>query len=112
MKEYAPDGIYPEGPTYWGYGTGYSVIAANSLTTAFGSDFGISQSPGFMESGIFNLHVTAPSGYFFNFADSGDKKDGDDSVLRTWFAAKSGDGLYFDKPFFENPKEAGRFAGL
>lgn len=112
LKEYAPDGIYPEGPTYWGYGTGYSVIAANTLTTAFGTDFGISQSPGFMESAVFNLHVTAPSGYFFNFADSGDKKDGDDSVLRTWFAAKSGDGIYFDKSFYENPKDAGRFAGL
>ncbi len=111
LKEYAPDGIYPEGPTYWGYGTSYAVVAANTLTTALGSDFGISQSPGFMKSADFNLYVTAPSGYFFNFADSGDKKDGDDSVLRAWFAAKTGDGLYFDKDFFEKPVEAGRFAG-
>lgn len=111
LKEYAPDGIYPEGPTYWGYGTSYAVVASNTLATALGSDFGISQSPGFMESADFNLYVTAPSGYFFNFADSGDKKDGDDSVLRAWFAAKTGDGLYFDKEFFEKPEEAGRFAG-
>jgi hypothetical protein len=111
LKEYAPDGIYPEGPTYWGYGTSYAVVASNTLTTALGSDFGISKSPGFMESADFNLYVTAPSGYFFNFADSGDKKDGDDSVLRAWFAAKTGDGLYFDKDFFEKPEEAGRFAG-
>lgn len=111
LKEYAPDGIYPEGPTYWGYGTSYAVIASNTLATALGSDFGISKSPGFMESADFNLYVTAPSGYFFNFADSGDKKDGDDSVLRAWFAAKTGDGLYFDKEFFEKPEEAGRFAG-
>ncbi|MBK5278639.1 MAG: heparinase II/III family protein [Bacteroidia bacterium] len=112
LKEYAPDGVYPEGPTYWSYGTGYSVVAANTLTTALGSDFGISQSPGFMESGIFNLHVTAPSGYFFNFADSGDKKDGDDSVLRTWFASQTGDELYFDRAFYESPEGAGRFAGV
>ncbi len=112
LKEYGPDGIYPEGPTYWGYGTGYSVIAANTLTTALGSDFGISSSPGFIESALFNLHVTAPSGNFFNFADSGDKKDGDDSVLRTWFAAKTGDKVYFDQEFYENPQDAGRFAGL
>jgi hypothetical protein len=110
LKEYAPDGIYPEGPTYWGYGTSYAVLAANTLTTALGSDFGISKSPGFMESANFNLFVTAPSGFFFNFADSGDKKGGDDSVLRAWFAAKTGDGLYFDKDFFENPEKAGRFA--
>lgn len=111
LNEYGPDGIYPEGPTYWGYGTSYAVVAANTLTTAFGSDFGISAIPGFMESANFNLYVTAPSGYFFNFADSGDKKDGDDSVLRAWFAAKTGDGLYFDKEFFANPEKAGRFAG-
>lgn len=111
LKEYAPDGIYPEGPTYWGFGTSYAVVGANTLTTALGSDFGISKSPGFMESADFFMHVFAPSGYFFNFADSWDKKDGDDSVLRAWFAAKTGDGLYFDKDFFENPEEAGRFAG-
>jgi hypothetical protein len=111
LNDYAPDGIYPEGPTYWGYGTSYAVVAANTLTTALGSDFGISKSPGFMESADFFLHVTAPSGYFFNFADSWDKKDGEDSVLRAWFAAKTGDGLYFDKNFFEIPEEAGRFAG-
>jgi len=64
-----------------------------------------------MESADFFMHVSAPSGYFFNFADSWDKKDGEDSVLRAWFAAKTGDGLYFDKDFFEKPVEAGRFAG-
>jgi hypothetical protein len=111
LKEYAPDGVYPEGPTYWGFGTSYAVVAANTLTTALGSDFGISKCPGFMESADFFMHVSGPSGYFFDFADSWDKKDGDDSVLRAWFAAKTSDGLYFDKDFFENPVEAGRFAG-
>ncbi|MDX1285152.1 MAG: cellulase family glycosylhydrolase, partial [Draconibacterium sp.] len=50
LAEYGPDGIYPEGPTYWSYGTSYSVVAANTLETALGSDFGISESPGFLES--------------------------------------------------------------
>lgn len=112
LQEYAPDGIYPEGPTYWGYGTSYAVIASNVLSTALGSDFGISISPGFMESVNFLLHATAPSGYFFNFADSGDKKGGKQSVTMAWFAAKTGDRLYLDQAFFNNPKKAGRFAGL
>jgi hypothetical protein len=112
LEEYMPDGVYPEGPTYWSYGTTYAVVAANTLTTALGSDYGISKSPGLMESANFNLNVTAPSGYFFNFADSGDKKDGDDSILRAWFAMKTGDGIYLDQSFFENPVDAGRFAGL
>lgn len=111
LKEYAPDGIYPEGPTYWGYGTSYSVIASNTLNTALGSDFGISKSPGFMESANFLLHATSPSGDYFNFADSGDRKGGSQSVLLSWFAAKTGDGLYFDKQFFDNPESAGRLSG-
>jgi hypothetical protein len=111
LKEYAPDGIYPEGPTYWGYGTGYSVIASSVLTSALGTDFGISKSPGFMESAAFRLHATAPSGQFFNFADSGDKNNGGGSVLMSWFAAKSGDALFLDDEYFKNPTDAGRFAG-
>lgn len=111
LKEYAPDGVYPEGPTYWEYGTSYSVIASNVLTSALGSDFGISASPGFMESANFRLQVTAPSGDFFNFADSGNRYSGSGSVLLAWFAAKTGDGLYFDTSFFEKPENAGRYAG-
>jgi len=111
LKEYAPDGVYPEGPTYWGYGTSYTIIASSTLRTALGSDFGISKSPGFIESANFRLYVTNSSGDFFNFADSGDKNDGNGSVIMLWFAAKTGDELYFDKSFFENPMDAGRLAG-
>lgn len=111
LKEYAPDGVYPEGPTYWGYGTSYTVLASNVLTTALGTDFGIAQSPGFLESADFLLQAVAPSGELFNFADSGDRLNGSLRVLLTWFAAKTGDGLYFDRSFFENPEDAGRFAG-
>jgi len=111
LKEYGPDGIYPEGPSYWGYGTSYSVLASEMLSTAFGSDFGISKSPGFMESANFRLLATAPSGEYFNFADSDGKKGGSGSVLLTWFAAQTGDEIYLDKPFLEDPVNAGRLAG-
>ena len=112
FKEYGPDGVYPEGPMYWAYGTYYSVIASSVLTSALGQDFGLSESPGFMESANFRLLATAPSGEFFNFADSDGKRDGQGAVLLSWFAAKTGDASYFDKAFFENPADAGRFAGL
>ncbi len=111
LQEYGPDGVYPEGPSYWGYGTSYTIVASDVLTTALGSDFGISASPGFMESAKFRLLATAPSGDYFNFADSGDKNSGDGAVLLAWFAAKTGDRLFFDQPFFENPENAGRLAG-
>ncbi|NND07609.1 MAG: hypothetical protein HKN87_14625 [Saprospiraceae bacterium] len=112
LKEYAPDGVYPEGPSYWGYGTSYVVVASNALTTALGHDFGMAEHPGFMESVNFRLLATSPSGDLFNFADSGDKNTGSGSLLMSWFAAKTGDGLYFDKSFFEKPEDGGRFAGF
>lgn len=111
LKEYAPDGAYPEGPTYWGYGTSYTVLASEMLTTALGTDFGISECPGFMESANFRLLATAPSGEFFNFADSDGRRGGHGSVLLTWFAAKTGDEIYLDKQFLANPVGAGRLAG-
>lgn len=111
LKEYAPDGIYPEGPSYWGYGTSYSVLASEMLCTALGSDFGIAKSPGFLESANFRLLATAPSGEYFNFADSDGRKGGSGSVLLTWFAAQTGDEVYLDKPFLEDPINAGRLAG-
>ena len=112
FKEYGPDGVYPEGPMYWAYGTYYSVIASSVFTTALGQDFGLSGHPGFMESAHFRVLATAPSGEFFNFADSDGKRDGQGAVLLSWFAAQTGDALYFDQEFFENPTDAGRFAGL
>jgi len=111
LAEYAPDGIYPEGPTYWGYGTSYSVIAADALTTALGSDFGISQSPGFMESPTFVLQSIAPSGQFFNFADCGDGDRSRFAVLLSWFASKTSDELFLDKRTLSSPNNLGRLVG-
>jgi hypothetical protein len=112
LHEYAPDGVYPEGPYYWEYGTTYTVIAADLLSSALGGDFGISASPGFMEGANFRLQVTSPTGDFFNFADSSDRPTGSGSLLLAWFAAKTGDALYFNRAFFENPSQTGRFTAL
>ncbi len=112
LHEYAPDGVYPEGPYYWEYGTTYTVIGADLLDSALGRDFGITASPGFMEGARFRLQVTSPTGDFFNFADSSDRPTGSGSLLLAWFAAKTGDALYFDRAFFENPSQTGRFTAL
>ncbi len=111
LKEYAPDGAHPEGPSYWRFGTSFSVLATNVLQTALGSDFGLAASPGFLESANFRLQATAPSGDCFNFADSDTRPDGESSVLLAWFAAQTGDSLYLDRPFFAQPTRAERLAG-
>ncbi len=69
MKPYAPDGVYPEGAMYWGYGTSFEAILIAGLESALGSDFGLRKSPGFMESGAAVLQQLGPTNTFFNFSD-------------------------------------------
>ncbi len=71
MKEYGPDGAFPEGPGYWDYATTYTVILLEAMQSTLGTDYGLSQTPGFLASGDFMLHVTGPTGLYFNFSDSG-----------------------------------------
>jgi hypothetical protein len=69
LHPYAPDGVYPEGPTYWAYGTSFQVLLLASLQSAIGTDWGLAQSPGFLKSAEGVLQMTAPGGRAFNFSD-------------------------------------------
>ena len=87
MHEFAPDGAYPEGPGYWGYGTTYNVILISALQSTLGTDFGLSQRPGFLATADYFLHVTGPSGYYFNYSDCGRSGQGVSPAM-FWFAAQ------------------------
>ena len=70
MKSYAPEGVYPEGPMYWSYGTTYLVLMMASLETALGTDWGLGDAPGFKESAEWLVRETSYSGKLFNFFDA------------------------------------------
>jgi len=113
LKSYMPDGVYPEGSTYWGYGTRFSVVTAAMLESAFGHDFGHYEYPGFKESAVFRSLCNAPSGWYFNFADCGDMRSPNGDVALAWFAAKSGDSAFFEKErFLQPPKEMKKLSRL
>jgi hypothetical protein len=86
MAEYEPDGAYPEGPGYWVYGTSYNVLLLAALESVLGTDFGLSQAPGFARSAAYYLHVTGPTGRYFNYPDSGSRGGFLPTVF--WFAQK------------------------
>jgi hypothetical protein len=69
MKPYAPCGVYPEGAMYWGYGTTFQTILLDGLNSALETDWGLSKSPGFLETVDSILQMRGPSGDFFNYAD-------------------------------------------
>tara|TARA_B100001175_G_C19514298_1_gene646161 strand:- start:1863 stop:3830 length:1968 start_codon:yes stop_codon:yes gene_type:complete len=106
LDEYGPDGVYPEGSTYWGYGTSFSVVTNAMLESAFGTDFGLGDYPGFKDSAYFRLLMNTPSGWYYNYADCGDKRSINPDVTLAWFASKSGDELFFERSRFLNPPES------
>ena len=107
---YGPDGGYPEGYMYWGYGTSFQAMLCDALETSLGTDFGLSQAPGFLTSARFMLHMTAPSGQCFNFSDCPSSTEA--NMMLYWFADKLNDpsviylekknldkkGMYFAEP--------------
>ncbi len=115
LVEYGPDGVYPEGSTYWGYGTSFSVVTSAMLESAFGTDFGIADYPAFVKSATFRELSNAPSGWYFNYSDCGDKRDENGDITLAWFATKTGNKEFFEKERFLRPVEdmgkLSRFAG-
>jgi hypothetical protein len=86
MKEYAPDGAYPEGYSYWGYGTSFNILLINVLEKAYGSDFGLSAKDGFLKTAAYLEHMVGASHYPFNFADAGTNEELHPAMF--WFASK------------------------
>ncbi len=102
LAEYSPDGVYPEGSTYWGYGTSFSVMTSAILESAFGTDFGIADYPAFKKSAMFRVLSNAPSGWYFNYADCGDRRSEGGDVTLAWFATKTGNKAYYERDRFLN----------
>lgn len=89
MNDYAPDGAYPEGYGYWGYGTSFNVLLISALEKALGSDFGLTKQPGFLPTARYLQHMTGPSGQSFNYSDAG--TGGSLQPAMFWFAQKQND---------------------
>jgi hypothetical protein len=75
LGAYKPDGVYPEGPAYWSYGTTYSVLLVAALRGAAMADWGVMAAPGFARSAEFYAHSIGPSARHFNFADGNEGQE-------------------------------------
>lgn len=86
MADYAPDGAYPEGYGYWGYGTSFNVMFISAVEKLFGKDFGLAAKPGFLPTAGYLENMTGPSGKPFNYSDAG--SNGGLQPAMFWFANK------------------------
>jgi len=111
LKEYGPDGLYPEGASYWSYGTGYSVVTASMLESAFGTDFGLSDFRGFKESALFRKLMDAPAERLYNFGDCSDRRQANGDFVLAWFAARTGNQVFREADrFLRPPDEMGKLS--
>ena len=53
----APDGAWPEGPSYWSLAMRYAGLMVAALESTFGQSFGLADRPGFAQTGDFALHA-------------------------------------------------------
>jgi len=101
MDEYKPDGAYPEGYGYWGYGTSFNVMFLSAIETAFSSDFGLNSTPGFLQTAGFLQNMTGVTGPCFNWGDAG--LGGGLNPTMFWLAQKNNDPsqLWVEKSYLQ-----------
>lgn len=110
MKDYGPDGIYPEGYGYWGYGTGFNVMFNSAIEKLFGTDFGLNDMPGFLQTAGFMENMTGPSGRPFNYSDAG--SGGGFHPAMFWLANKAKDPtLLWQEKKYLNPDQSKSLVG-
>jgi hypothetical protein len=107
MHDYRPDGAYPEGYGYWGYGTSFNVAFLSAVEKALGTDRELSASPGFLKTAGFLQHMLAPSNVCYNWGDCGAR--GNLNPAMFWFAAKNNDPslLWMERKFLETDDFSG-----
>ncbi len=97
LEPYAPQGAYPEGVSYWDYGTRYLIYAIDLLENAFTDGFEIpkeyrySEAPGLSETADFPIYYDGPAGRF-SYGDCAGGHTNSDTLY--WLANQ------FNKPHY------------
>ena len=107
MEDYLPDGAYPEGYSYWGYGTSFNVMYISALEKVLSKMFDFSDKTGFFKTAGFLENMTGPTGSCFNFSDAGSR--GGLHPAMFWFANRLNDPslLWSEKKYLTGDLQAG-----
>lgn len=81
---YHPDGMYPEGPGYWHYGTNFHVMML-AACPPLGRE--LVDDPILRKAGESIMHLTSPIGISYNFAD-GNPGHSVPSAAQAWIATR------------------------
>src|SRR4030042_202768 len=89
MEDYQPDGAYPEGYSYWGYGTSFNIMYLAAMEKAFGKNYEPEIEERFLKTAGYLENMTGPSGNCFNYSDCGAR--GYLQPAMFWFAGRLND---------------------
>ncbi|MCJ7449227.1 MAG: heparinase II/III family protein [Bacteroidales bacterium] len=89
LNDYNPDGAYPEGFGYWGYGTSFHVMFLSAMEKAFGDTYELPGGTNFLKTAGYLENMTGPSGIPFNYSDCGTGANTNPAMF--WFAGKLND---------------------
>ena len=98
LAAYAPDGVYPEGVSYWVYGTSYSVLGIELLRQWRGESFGLEAEDGFLASARFASAAMGPRGQAYDFGDGYLTGVHGGYGTLAWFAVELDDRSLLSKP--------------
>ena len=72
LASYSPEGGYPEGYNYWGYGSSFQIMLLVALQSCYGSDLSLmeQEGAGFYRSGSFLQMMRTPTGKCYSYYDS------------------------------------------
>jgi hypothetical protein len=103
LEDYNPDGAYPEGFGYWGYGTSFHVLFLSVLQKLSLMD--VTENDGFNKTAYYFQQMLGSSGQSFNYSDAGSGRGGLSPAM-FWYANKLKDNsLLFNEKKYLNDKK-------
>lgn len=97
-KMYSPDGNYVEGYGYWQFGTMYQVLLLMMLEQTLGTDFGLSEVPGFLQTGEFVSFMKGICGAY-NHSDCSSRNGASTALWYFAYKLSRPDLLYNERGF-------------
>lgn len=100
LEDYNPDGAYPEGYAYWGYGTSFHILFLSALQTIQLIDNQIDT--GLIKTASYFQNMLGTSGKSFNYSDAGNGSGLNAAMF--WFAhhAKNNSLLFNEKKYLDD----------
>jgi len=75
LVSFAPEGVFNEGPSYWGYNGMYMSLLFDNLNRNIGNDYGLTKFKGLDNTGNYYKSIIGPTNKNYSFADGSEGVD-------------------------------------